>query len=456
MKQTCNPNHTQAIMKKISLFIVHCTLFIVLLTACKDDYELSPGNPVMTAKTQFTGAHFGDDLPFTLSVSDHVPLSTLTAKLYFGDEEVSKTVIRTKENGDYSGTIAVPFYKNIPDGTATIEFTLMDTHLTSVSQTFDLPVSRASYPYLILVTAEASYPMLPTGAPNEYAATEAFPSSDLPAYIKTPVVDANGNEITFGWENAGIMQGITTSIPFVSPQPGIFSITFNTRTYEASPFFEILIDGHPMAPLDKENFQVDLDLTQNGLLTVEGIADIADWWIDPDYFDKASDDALTFLPIAGRYRIIANMTLKYFRVEALSGNAPASLQPDGTGAIWVIGTNVGKPSVDANEVGWNEGKALCMAPIGDRKYRLTVVGGETVRTDAINFKFFHQRGWGGEYGHTTLSTTSDLISIGDGVTGDSGNLALIEGVTLEEGATYEFVIDVSAGIDNAVLTVTQK
>ena len=62
-----------------------------------------------------------------------------------------------------------------------------------------------------------------------------------------------------------------------------------------------------------------------------------------------------------------NMTFKYFRVEALSGGVPASLQPDGTGAIRVIGTNVGKPSVDANEVGWNEGKALCMAPIGDRK-----------------------------------------------------------------------------------------
>lgn len=444
-------------MKKCKYLII-VLLSFVLMTACNDDdNDMSPGNPVITAKTQFAGAHFGDNLPFTIEVSDNMPLSTLTAKLYFGDEEVSKTVIRTKENGEYSGTVAVPFYKDIPDGTATLEFTLMDTHLTSVTQSFDVTVTRANYPYLILVTADASYPMLPTGVPHEYAATEAFPSTDLPAYIKTPVVDGNGNEITFGWENAGITEGIIANIPFVSSEPGVFTVTFNTKTYEASPFFEIFIDGHPMLPLDKESFQIDLDLTQNQQFMVEGVTDIADWWIDPDYLDRVSDDEFSFLPITGKYRIIANLTLKYFRVEALSGSAPATLQSDGTGAIWVIGTNVGKPSVDANEVGWNEGKALCMAPIGGKKYQLTVVGGETVDTDEINFKFFHQRGWGGEFGSAELSTTSDLVFVGNGSNGrDNGNLGLVEDVTLEEGATYVFVVDVSAGIGQAVLTVTKQ
>jgi hypothetical protein len=444
-------------MKTLKYLIIGF-VYLGFVTACSDDEnDMSPGHPVLEVKTPFAKAHFGDDLPFTVSVSDNVPLSTLTARLYFGDEEVSKTTLRTKENGDYSGVIPIPFYKDIPDGTATLEFTLMDTHLTDVKKSFDLPVSRAGYPYLILVTADASYPMLPTGVPYEYAATQTFPSSDLPASIKTPVVDDNGNEIFFGWEAGAISHGVAAAIPFVSPAGNVFSVTFNIKTYAAGPFFELFINEQRMSMMDKENFQADMELTQNRELTVHGLDDIADWWIDPDFFTKVSDNRFTFVPIDGKYRIIANTTQKWFKVEAMSGNATATLQTDGDGVIWVIGERVGKPSVETNEVGWNTDKALCMSPIGGKKYQLTVVGGETVRTDAINFKFFHQKGWGGEFDSATLTTNSDLILIGNGSNGaDNGNLALIADKTLETGVAYVFVVDVSAGIDNAILTVTKK
>lgn len=444
-------------MKKYK-YIIILALNIAFVVSCSDkDNDMSPGNPVIEAKTQFTKAYFGDNLSFTIGVSDPVPLSTLTAKLYFGDEEVAKTVIRTKTDGDYSGTIPVPFFKDIPDGTATLEFTLMDTHLTSVTKSFDVPVSRPQFPYLILVTETASYPMVSTGTPYEYAATEAFPSTDLPAYIKTPVADGNGNEITFGWEGGTVMQGVVDNIPYISQQAGTFSVTFNTKTYETGPFFEIFVNEQKMTMVDKENFRIDLDLKQGQELTVDGIGNIAEWWIDTDWFTKVADNQFTFAPMDGKYRIIANTSLKYFKVETMSGSSLATLQADGSGAIWVIGNNVGKPSVAANQTGWNPSLAICMAPIGDKKYRLTLVGGQTVDTDVIDFKFFHQKDWGGEFASSTLSTGSDLIFVGDGTNGrDNGNLGIVADKTLDEGATYEFVVDVSAGITKAVLTVTKK
>ena len=148
----------------------------------------------------------------------------------------------------------------------------------------------------------------------------------------------------------------------------------------------------------------------------------------------------------------------------MTGNDPASLQPDGTGAIWVIGDNIGKPSVAENVVGWsNTDKALCMVPLGDKKYQVTVVGGETISTEDINFKFFHQKGWGGEFSNSTLKTSSDIVFVGAGEDPgpgnskrDPGNLGLYKGTTLKEGSTYVFTIDVSAGIDKAVLTVEEK
>ena len=444
-------------MKNLKYWILSIIGFAVL--SCSDDVnEIEPaGNPVMEIENQFTDVHFGDILPFSVTVSDEISLSTLTAILYFGEEEVERTTIRTKENGEYSGTIEVPFEKDIPDGTATLEFVLVNTTLKSATQTFDVPITRAQYPYLVLVTADASYPMLPTGQADVYVATEAFPSTDLPAYIKTPVVDDKGTEIVFGWEAGTVTQGITTNIPFVSPVAGTYSVTFNTKTYEAAPFFEILFNGQKMNMVDKENYQIDADLSQGQELTVEGLGDIADWWIDADYFTKQEDGLYTFVPITGKYRISANLKFKYFKIEALYGNSTAVLNADGTGAIWVIGTNVGKPSVADNEVGWNTDKALCLAPVGDKKYQMTVVGGENISTDAINFKFFHQKGWGGEFGSDAITTTSNIVFIGDGTNGrDNGNLGLVDGVTLEPGATYVFTVDVSAGNTQAVLTVTKK
>ena len=157
---------------------------------------------------------------------------------------------------------------------------------------------------------------------------------------------------------------------------------------------------------------------------------------------------------------MANMTHKYFRVEALSGDSPATLQADGSGAIWVIGDNVGKPSL-SNVVGWNTDNALCMAPTGNKRYQITLTAGETVNAASINFKFFHQKGWGGEFSNATLSTASNVVFVGDGATNDyqgnnrdAGNLGLQQ--PLDAGATYVFVVDVSAGNDAAVLTVTKK
>lgn len=429
----------------------------IVMMSCSNEV-LEPqqeGNPTLQIVNQFANVHFGDMLPFEVTVNDNVPLSTLTAILYFGEEEVSKTTIRTKENGTYTGKIQVPYGKNIPDGTATLEFILVNTTMKKATQEISVPVKRASYPYLILVTANASYPMLPTGQPNEYAATEAFPSTELPAYIKTPVVDEKGREIVFGWsEGEGTVgEGVTTEIPYVSPVSGTYSVTFNTRTFETGPFFEVLFNDNKMSMFDKENYRIDIDMTQGEAVTLTGLTD---WWVDPDFF-AINGEEMTFVPMTGKYRVTANLVMKYLKVEAMIGSNLATLQPDGTGAIWIIGDQVGKPSYTSNHVGWNPPNALCMSPIGNKKYQVTLVAGETVNANEINFKFFHQKDWGGEFSSQTLTSESDLIFVGNGTNGrDNGNLGIVEGKVFEPGATYVFTVDLSGGNNKAVLSVVKK
>jgi len=97
-----------------------------------------------------------------------------------------------------------------------------------------------------------------------------------------------------------------------------------------------------------------------------------------------------------------------------------------------------------------------MAPIGNKTYQVTLVAGESVNTDEINFKFFHQKGWGGEFSSSTLTSESDIVFIGNGSNGrDNGNLGLVSGTKLEAGSTYVFTVDLSAGINKGVLRVVK-
>ena len=106
---------------------------IAMLNACSDDDPV-PGNPTMDFQAEPSSALFGDSLPFTIKASDaDVPLSTLKARLYFSDEMVSETIIRTKVNGqDYNRENICSLSRQIfPNGTAYIE---VHSCRTSISQ----------------------------------------------------------------------------------------------------------------------------------------------------------------------------------------------------------------------------------------------------------------------------------------------------------------------------------
>lgn len=427
---------------------------IASLTACNDD-DWSKGNPTMGVKTDLGTACFGDSLRFTINASDsEVPLSTLRAQLYFGDEMVSEKVIRTKKNGeDYEGAVYVPYLANIPDGRATLILTLQNINFTKNSMEYEVKITHPDYPSLTFVAEDGTEYKMEKQEKYVYAFTERLPQ-ELKGFIKAPKYGENGNELTFGYANSAISVGAESAIPFSNSNPGKYTVSFNTFSFEGSPFTKLMFNDMQFESTDDTHAQADIKLTQGQTITPAGFPNFADWWIDPDFFKKEDNGNLTFLPASGSYRVIADLQKQYFRVYLLNGNDPAKLADDGTGAVWVIGNNVGKPSVDSSEVGWTTENALCMAPMGDKRYQITFVGGQTISTDGINFKFFHQMGWGGEFGGDALTSTSDIVKVGDGTSGhDNGNLYLAEGETLSANHVYRFTIDLSAGITAGVLSV---
>ena len=427
----------------------------LLVTACNDD-DLIKGNPVMNVTGNLGNACFGDSLAFSVKASDaEVPLSTIHADLYFGDEMVSQEIIRTKDNGaDYPVKIYVPYYANIPDGKATLRLTLQNINFTTSELWYEVNVTHPAYPYLTLITDDGTEYRLEKDSQKqyEYSITQRFPQS-VSGKIKTPAVGEFGNELLFGYENSEIKVGAEGNIPFSSAAAGRYTISFNTFSLEGSPFTVMSINGEQLTSDDETSAHIDMNLVKGDILLPDGFPNFGAWWIDPDFFQKNDDGSLSFMAYDGYYRLIADTKMQYIRVYKLNGSEPATLNDDGTGAVWIIGEGIGHPSL-SNQVGWTTENALCMAPVGPKTYQITMVGGQTVNIDNINFKFFGQMGWGIEFTNENLTSKTDLIGVGDGTGGhDPGNLYLKDGVTLQSGGVYVLTLDLQGGINEAVMTV---
>ena len=434
----------------LSLLAAACT------TACKDDPELltTDVGPEMTAVSSDASGVFGGKVGFEATMTDRYALSTLKAQIFFDDEMVAEEVIRTKENGTYSGTVTLPFYKNVPDGEATLRLVGQNVRFGQTFVERPLAASRPKPDHLVFVLGEQEYRMEPTGVDYEYAVTADFPQKPQ-GYITTPDLDGQGSVVTFGYssEQGGIVSDSTEPIPFANSNAGEFTVTFNLKSFEGSPFIKLLCNDAEMTMVDNDNYSIVTTLTQNQTYTLTGVSDFADWDIDRDFFERAdasNPEALTFLPMSGMYKVTANFKHSYLRIEAMkSATELATLNEDGSGAIWAIGgMSVGKPTLK-NAASWSpEQGGMCLARVADKKYQLTFVAGVSIDASSFDFKFFHQKTWGGEFGGDDISTASDLVKISD-----SGNLGLAEGKTLDLGGIYRFTVDISGGNTAAVLTV---
>lgn len=436
------------------------TLFCVLalggvMVSCKDDNVKNPGNPVMEVTGDLGSACFGDVLRFDVKASDsQVPLSTIHAELYFDSELVDEQVIRTKVSGEvYPVEIYVPYIANIPDGQATLRLYLQNINFTITEKIYSVNITHADYPYLTFVADNGMEYTMNRVSMYNYEVTDNF-DADMPGKIVAPAAGGATDEVTFGYESGVIQVNGSKSIPFTNGRSGNYTIAFNTFTMEGSPFTQLSINGVDLTVSESDDslFMADFpSLAKGDNLTFDGFPNFEEWFLVPDFFQRNDDGSVSFMAYNGSYRLIADLKQQYVRAVKLSAGSPATLNPDGSGQPWIIGEHIGYPTL-ANAPGWNPGRGIPMATVEDKIYQVTVIGGININVSEINFKFFGQDDWGVELTGDMLTSESDLIGVGDGVTHDNGNLYLKEGVELEANVIYVIKLDLTAGIENAILT----
>ncbi len=426
-------------MKKI----LYMTLAAVAVMACQPKepaFLTTDKGPQQTVNCD-AAALMGSDFLFTVDLQDPIALSTLKVQLKFDDTVVADTTIRTKTNGAYEGRLLVPFYKDIPDGVATAVFTSQNIQFGVTTEERDVRVSRPDFDYLLLKPVTGGeYRMEKTGDCT-YAVTGDFDAS-VDAFIETAPYDGAGRKLSFGYGSTGVELNGATPIPFSNGVAGNYEISFNTRSWEAAPFVTLTVNGVEAVMIDKENYAAVVNLHKGDDIVIEGYAPgFDDFMLDPDWFTED----FKFNAVDGLYKITIQMGNKFFLVEKMvSADAYATLANGN--AVWLIGENYGKPAMFS--ASWNTNFGLCLAEVEPGIHQITFVAGDQIKTGSMNVKLFHQKGWGGEFGGGSYaSVESDLIYAGE----SDGNIHLQEGVSLDLGGIYRLTLDLTGGVDAAVL-----
>lgn len=413
--------------------IVFVAMAAVALSCAKTPtFERAEKGPEMKVNSFTESTYMGANIKVNLNLSDaDFALSTVKAVLYYGETEVASETLRTKTEGNYELSIQAPLLKEIPDGTANLVLRAQNVGLGITETTLDVALRRPDFETLSLVDESGKSYELKKTEKYVYERTDNFPS-----YVNSTVVTPqfnDGETITLGWDGSALSASGTELIPFGSSIAGNYTIKLNLFDLSISPTGSAAVVSVA-------------EYKKGQKMEFGNVVDLNNWTIDPDFFDVDKESkVVTFRAIDGLYKMEYDTKSMFIRVEPMKdAQTPLSLAEDGTGAVWLIGSSFGKPEIGPS---WNtETGAYPAAPVESKIYEFTLAVPGQLAVSGAEFKFFHRKGWEGEFKKPDFKKID--LSPAFEMT-DAGN---IKAVDVKPGKGYKIILDLTEGINKAAVS----
>ncbi len=417
----------------IKMTAVFCAIALAAFSCEKTQtFTKADKGPEMEVVSHTESTYMGAEIAVNLNLSDRdFALSTVKAFLYYGETEVASQTLRTKEEGAYELKIQAPLLKDVPDGTASLVLRAQNVGLGITETTLDVALRRPDFETLTLIDE--------SGKKYEMARTDAYSyelTADFPAYVNANLVTPafNGEEvITLGWDGSALTAASSELIPFGSSIAGKYTLKANLMDLTASPTGNAAVVSCAQ-------------YRQGQKMEFGNVVNVENWTIDPDFFDVDKDTkAVTFRAVDGLYRMAYDTENLFIKVEPMADeNNVLTLSDDGSGAVWAIGQNFGKPVIGPS---WNTTDgAYPAAQVSDKVYEFTLAVPGQLAVSGGKFKFSGEKGWNGEfkkaaYASVNLSPAFDMSDSGD-----------IEAVDVKAGKGYKITLDLTGGVNAAKIS----
>lgn len=195
----------------------------------------------------------------------------------------------------------------------------------------------------------------------------------------------------------------------------------------------------------------------------------ADWYCQPGFFTHKDGEVWTFNANGEAhmaYCIILDASLKYVDVTLLDAQGGEGVGAAGTAtwdankALWINGSGgIGFPSFTTNKINWTGGRDVAVPMVADGIYRLTLVVGQQLSANDVNFKFFKGKNWGGDIDGSVLwMIDNEFLYLGgqEGASGDNGNIYKKSGVQVGDLDTLTLIINMNDKEYDREGTITVK
>ncbi len=428
-------------MKRNFINVVFWSVALVAALSCQKTptFTRAEKGPELTVVSSTTFTYMGAQVKASLNITDaSFDLSTLKAYLYYGETEVSSTTIRTKEKGDYEVSLRAPLLAEVGDGVAQLVLVAQNVGLGITTDTLDVALERPNFDKLYVVSEDGTrYELLKT---KDYCYSL---SANFPAYVnatlETPSIGEDGEVISLGWDGAALSSEKSDLIPFGASIAGKYTISVDLLNMTATP-----TDGTSTDPISS-----CVSLKKGQKMDFGNIVNVDSWNFDPDFFvaDRESK-TVVFNAVDGLYKLDYDSENQWIKVEPMKdAETTLSLSDDGSGAVWVIGANFGKPTIGES---WNTTDgAYPMAQVAPKIYQFTLAVPSQLSLSSGEIKLFGQKGWGTEF---TKSNFAE-VSLGTAFTmTDSGNIKVAD---VETGKGYQLLLDLTGGVNAAKLSYSE-
>lgn len=441
-------------------YLLWCGIAMLLAACQPDNYRkvYPAGNPFVEARLLTPEVQFGQDtIALVVTVSEtQTPLSTLRVKVMVGVNMIASEELRTRDF-HYADTLryAVPFGANMPEGEQ-VKVYLTATNVEGTATDFILsgcvghrPAIETLYimPPTIDYTALGKGKQMTQEDDRFVAYGLGYPKSMqcLLAVVGTKFGRVDWTHPVFGMldgklsliTQAQFESGEATAITIEDDQvESIDTITFNPITFALTYSGKV---AQPVTSLDVMNdlaeepasisstsvrklyrgakvyFAKDSEFTLTGVQNVETACNY-------DYMEWLGGDKVKWLGETGMYNTYYHLAGDYIVIEPLAD----VVYPD---AMWLCGVGMGQPTA-APELtsGWgfdSPNQNFAARTVAPKTYQFTVYmknapDAEHPGFGTVNFKFFHQHGWGGEEASTNY-TISGLNIIASTEENNVGN-----------------------------------
>lgn len=451
-------------MKKTTILFI-CAVTLLLLIRCEEEEKLVtyPESYPLFEQAQVieTNITYGDSISLAVKLSDDgTPLSTLEIQIVVNNEVIDLDTIRTKGNSfEIDRRYHIPFGPGALDNepvkvylsSINVDGFTTDTIISTtvvkrplVDQLYVVPESGTTYKLELIDTANLIF----RGTGMDYGSSLTYRLATKITKFGKP--DWSG--LVFGFEAGGIdLVSAPTEENFITiSDASLLSITEFTfdaiqltaiiagKALEPATTLDVNTDLDPMVMADKNFMTGKVYFGKDVEVTFAGVANLANS-LSPDYFEVTGGNTAIFIGNTDVYTVYYYIDGNYLYVEPLA----ETVYPD---ALWVNGTGIGRPSTPyATTSRWDWNTPFDYVPcrlVTPGVYQFTAYmknEPDGAGYGTLDFKFFHQKTWGGEVNASEYTVGEPLFGLA--VEGKNGN---VNGMTTAFEGVYQVTIDVNA------------